>query len=108
MGTTLDKPLYYVNSTHILACTGLHFYVTFIHSLRARQLVFTLGICMYEGADQDSGYEHEESYLMHDMKYFIYDCIFCMECGLMYVCHFLCISMGMECGLMYVCHCMCI
>ena len=38
MGKTLDEPLYYVNSTHILAHTGLHFYVTFTHSLRARQV----------------------------------------------------------------------
>ena len=37
------------------------------------------------------GYGHEESHLMHDMKYSIYDCIFCMECGLMYVCHYMCI-----------------
>ena len=38
MGTTLDEPLYYVNSTHILACTGLHFYLTFTHSLSISQV----------------------------------------------------------------------
>ena len=46
---------------------------------------------MCEGVGQDSGYWHEESHLMHDMKYSILDCIFCMECGLMYVCHCMCI-----------------
>ena len=40
---------------------------------------------MCEGVGQDSCYGHEESHLMHDMKYSILDCIFCMECGLMYV-----------------------
>ena len=35
---TLDEPLYYVNSTHILARSGLHFYLTFTHSLKARQV----------------------------------------------------------------------
>ena len=25
--------------------------------------------CMCEGVDQDPGYGHEESHLMHDMKY---------------------------------------
>ena len=38
MGTTLDEPLYYVNSTRILARTGLRFYLTFTHSLSARQV----------------------------------------------------------------------
>ena len=38
MGTTLDEPLYYVNSTRILARTGLHLYLTFTHSLKARQV----------------------------------------------------------------------
>ena len=38
MGTTLDEPLYYVNSTCILARTGLRFYLTFTHSLIARQV----------------------------------------------------------------------
>ena len=38
MGTTLDEPLYYVNSTHILVRTGLRFYLTFTHSLSARQV----------------------------------------------------------------------
>ena len=38
MGTTLDEPLYCVNTMHILACMGLHFYLTFTHSLRARQV----------------------------------------------------------------------
>ena len=38
MGTTLDKPLYYMNSMSILAHTDLHFYLTFTHSLSARQV----------------------------------------------------------------------
>ena len=38
MGTILDEPLYYVNSTRIVACTSLHFYLTFTHSLLARQV----------------------------------------------------------------------
>ena len=38
MGTTLDEPLYYMNSTRILMHTGLGFYLTFTHSLRARQV----------------------------------------------------------------------
>ena len=38
MGTTLNEPLYYVNSTRILARTGLCFYLTFTHSLTARQV----------------------------------------------------------------------
>ena len=33
--------------------------------------VFTLGIYMCEGVGQDSGYGHDESHLMHDMKYSI-------------------------------------
>ena len=44
-----------------------------------------------EGVDQDSGYGHEESHFMLDMKYSIYDYIFCMECGLMFICHCMCI-----------------
>ena len=50
--------------------------------------------CMCEGVGQNSGYGHEESHLMHDMIYFIYDCIFFVECGLMYVCHSMCILGG--------------
>ena len=38
MGTTLDEPLYYVNLTHILVRTGLHFYLTFTHLLLASQV----------------------------------------------------------------------
>ena len=38
MGTTLDESLYYVNSMRILARMGLCFYLTFTHSLRARQV----------------------------------------------------------------------
>ena len=38
MGTTFDEPLYYMNSTRILARTGLHFYLTFTHSLKAHQV----------------------------------------------------------------------
>ena len=37
MGKTLDEPLYSVNSTCILACTGLRFYSTFTHSLKVCQ-----------------------------------------------------------------------
>ena len=38
MGTTLDEPLYYENSTRILARTGLHLYLTFTHSLSVGQV----------------------------------------------------------------------
>ena len=38
MGTTLDEPLYYVNSTCILARTSLHFYLSFTLSLAACQV----------------------------------------------------------------------
>ena len=38
MGTTLDEPLYYVNSTRILVHTGLPFYLIFTHSLKACQV----------------------------------------------------------------------
>ena len=38
MGTTLDSPLHCVNSTHILAHTGLHFLPTFTSLLSARQV----------------------------------------------------------------------
>ena len=38
MGTTLDEPLYYENSTRIVARTGLGFYLTFTHSLIARKV----------------------------------------------------------------------
>ena len=41
------------------------------HWVKHQSLVFTLGICMCEGVGQDLGYGHEESYLMHDMKYSI-------------------------------------
>ena len=34
VGTTPDEPLYYVNSTRILARMGLSFYLTFTHSLK--------------------------------------------------------------------------
>ena len=47
--------------------------------------------CMCEGVGQDSGYGHKESHLIHDMKYSMKDCIFCMECGMMCVCHCMCI-----------------
>ena len=42
---------------------------------------------MCEGVGQESGYGHEESHLMHDMIYSIYDCVFYMECGMICVCH---------------------
>ena len=42
MGTTLDEPLYYVNSMRILTRTGLCFYLTFTHSLKARQVFGTV------------------------------------------------------------------
>ena len=35
-----------------------------------------LGRHMCEGVGQDSGYGHEESHLIHNMKYSMYDCIF--------------------------------
>ena len=38
MGTTLNEPRYYMNSMHKLTRTGLHFYLTFTHSLSARQV----------------------------------------------------------------------
>ena len=37
MGTTLDEPLYYLNSMRILARTSLPFYLIFTHSLKACQ-----------------------------------------------------------------------
>ena len=46
---------------------------------------------MCEGVGQDLGYGHEESDLIHDMKYSMKDCIFCMECGMICVCHCMCI-----------------
>ena len=53
--------------------------------------ILKLGICMCEGVGQDSGYGHEESHLIHDMKYSMKDYIFCTECGMMCVCHCMCI-----------------
>ena len=50
--------------------------------------------CMCEGVGQDSVYEHEESHLMHDMKKFNVGLHFYMECGRMYMCHFMCILGG--------------
>ena len=38
VGTTLDEPLYYMNSTRILARTGMRFYLIFTHSLKACQV----------------------------------------------------------------------
>ena len=38
MGTTLDEPLYYVNSMRILVRTGLRFYLIFTHLLKAIQV----------------------------------------------------------------------
>ena len=40
---------------------------------------------MCERVGQDLGCGHEESHFMHDMIYSIYDCIFCIECGMMRV-----------------------
>ena len=42
MGTTLNEPLDCVNSTRILARTSLRFYLTFTHSLKARQVFGTV------------------------------------------------------------------
>ena len=42
MGTTLDSPLHYVNSTRILARMGPTFLPTFIRSLRACQVFGTI------------------------------------------------------------------
>ena len=36
------------------------------HWVKHQLVVFTLGICMCEGVNQDSGYGHEASNLMHD------------------------------------------
>ena len=44
-----------------------------------------------EGVGQDSGYGHEGSHLIHDMKYSMLDCIFYVECGMICVCHCMCI-----------------
>ena len=38
MGITLDKPLHYVTSTHILARTGLRFNTNFTHPTHARHV----------------------------------------------------------------------
>ena len=46
--------------------------------------------CKCEGVSQDLGYGHEESHLIHDMKYSMKGCIFCMECGTMCVCAIAC------------------
>ena len=40
------------------------------HWVKHQLLVFTLGICICDGIGQDSGYGHEESHFMHDMKKF--------------------------------------
>ena len=39
MGTTLDQPLYYVNSTHILVRAGLRF-TLILHNLYGARQVF--------------------------------------------------------------------
>ena len=67
MGTTLDEPQYYVNSTRILARAGLHFYVTFIHSLRAHQV---FGVVAEEKFSVDIDNSAIDSTL--DLFYFIY------------------------------------
>ena len=38
-----------------------------------------------EGVGQDSGYGHEESHLINDMKLFHIELHFCIEYGVMYV-----------------------
>ena len=69
--------------------------VQWVESLGETPLTsFHTRYCMCEGVDHDSGYGHEESHLMHDMEYSIYDCIFCMECDLMFICHCMCILSG--------------
>ena len=40
---------------------------------------------MCEGVGQDSGCGYEESHLRHDMIYSTYDCVLCMECGMVCV-----------------------
>ena len=55
---------------------------------------FTLGFRGCEGVGQDSSYGYEGSHLMHDMIYSIYNCIFYMECGMMCMCHCICIYVG--------------
>ena len=53
MGTTLDKPLHYLNSMRILVRTSLHFYLTFTHSLIAYQ-VFGVVVVEKFSVDIDS------------------------------------------------------
>ena len=48
----------------------------------------------YEGVSQNSGYGYEESHLIHDMTIFHTEFHFCMEYGVMYVCHCMCILGG--------------
>ena len=67
MGTTLDEPLYYVNSTRILARTSLRFYLTSTHSLKARQ-VFSVFAGQMSNVDIDNSAIDSTS----DLFYFIY------------------------------------
>ena len=67
MGTTLDEPLYYMNSTGILASMGLHFYVTLTHSLRARQV-----FCVIVGEKFSVDIENNTIDSTLDKFYFIY------------------------------------
>ena len=58
---------------------------------------FSTWYCRCEGVGQDSGYVHEESHLMHDMKPFHVKkrkIAFCMEYDMIFVCHCLCIYEG--------------
>ena len=67
MGTTLDKPLYYVNSMRILVRTGLCFYFTFTHSLKVCQV---FGVVVGEKFSVDIDNNAIDSTL--DQFYFIY------------------------------------
>ena len=46
---------------------------------------------MCEGVGQDSGCGHKESHLMHDIYTFHVGLHFCMDYGMMCVCHCMCI-----------------
>ena len=66
--------------------------IQWVKSLGETQMIdFHTWRCKCEGAGQDSSYGHEESHLIHDMKYSMWDCIFCKECGMMCVCNCMCI-----------------
>ena len=67
MGTALDEPLYYMNSTRILARTDLYFYLTFTPSLITRQVFGTVFVEKFS-VDIDNN----AIYYTLDQFYFIY------------------------------------